>query len=108
MTVIRGQAVDLPSLRDFVDTLDNRKWHYIIGTYAGEDDYIYMNYAEDGQALPNKVLEFNLLDRTFSTASIPLNYIWGFDGWYAPGFLEAPFVYNSDYPVDGVCLMIQT
>ena len=97
----RGQAIDLPSMRDFVDTLDNRKWHYVTGTEAGEDDYVYMTYAENGQSVPNKILEICTLDNTFSTAGIPLNAIYGFDGFYAPESLIGPNVYDDDYAVDG-------
>lgn len=97
----RGQAVDLPRLRDFVDTFDNRKWHTIVGTYAGENDYVYMTYAEDGQEVPNKILEMNILDGTFSIAGIAMNYIYGFDGWYSPEWVAAANVYSDDYPVDG-------
>ena len=97
----RGQGVDMPRLRDFLDTLDNRKWHYMVGTYSGESDYIYVTYAEDGQDVPNKILEFNAIDNTFSTASIPMNYIYGFDGWYSPNWLAAANVYDDDYPEDG-------
>ena len=97
----RGQAIDLPKLRDFVDTFDNRKWHYITGTNSGESDYAYMTYAEDGQDVPNKILEINTLDQTFSTAGIPLNAIYGFDGFYSPEWLIAPNVYDDDYALDG-------
>lgn len=97
----RGKYVDLPQLRDLTDTFDNRKWHCINGTYSGESDYVYMLHAEDGQDVPNKVLEWNILDNTFSSAGIALNYIYGFNGFYQPNWLVAPHVFDDDYAADG-------
>ena len=97
----RGQAIDLPQLRDLVDTFDNRKWHCIQGCRAGEKNRIYMTYAEDGQNVPNKILEWSVPDNTFSSAGIAMNYIYGFDGFYQPNWLVAPHVYDDDYAADG-------
>jgi len=80
----RGSTADMPKLRDFIDTMNVAKHQFCHAARIYEDEYLYMTYAQSGQQYANRMLEFNLTEKSFSESDIAMNCVWGWDGYYAP------------------------
>lgn len=92
----RGSPADFPKMRDIIDTFNVAKHHYCYATRVHESPYVYMTYAQSGQQYPNRILEYNLLEQSFSESDIAMNVVWGWDGYFAPDSEDAATVYAGD------------
>lgn len=83
------QYLDLERVRDIVDDFDPSKIRFSTGHNVIEDQHIFYTYTNSGSSLPDRVLDYNILERSWAVHTVDAHCFGTFTDQEVPIWTEA-------------------
>jgi hypothetical protein len=91
------QYLDLQKVRDIVDVIDTSKIRLSTAHNAIQDQRILYTYTASGSSAPDRVLDYNILEKSWSVYTTVDAHCFGtFDDQAVPIWTDADDIYSSD------------
>ncbi len=90
------QYLDLQKVRDIVDGFDPSYIRFSTAHNSIQDQHIYYTYTAVGSSVPDRVLDYNVLEGSWSVYTVDAHCFGTFDNQAVPIWSETDDVYASD------------
>ncbi len=91
----RVQYLDLANVRDIVDDFDQSKLKYSTALHAVEDQHVYFTYTTLGESYPNRMLDYNVLEQSWSVHKYDVHVLGTFDNQDVPIWTDIDIAYTG-------------
>jgi len=91
----RADYLDLKNVRDIIDDFDTSKLKYTTGYYNKEDQHVYFTYTTSGESYPDRILDYNILEQSWSVNKYDVHCLGTFDGQEVPTWDDADLAYTG-------------
>ncbi len=83
------QYLDLEKVRDIVDDFDSSKIRFSVGHNVIQDQHIFFTYTSQGSSLPDRILDYNILERSWAVYTVDAHCFGTFTDQDVPIWTEA-------------------
>jgi hypothetical protein len=90
------QYLDLGKVRDVVDDFDTSKIRLSTAYNAIQEQHIYYTYTASGSSNPDRILDYNVIDRAWSVYTVDVQCFGTFDDQAVPIWTETDDIYVAD------------
>jgi hypothetical protein len=90
------QYLDLQNVRDIVDDFDTSKIRFSTAHNAIEDQHIFFTYTASGSSAPDRVLDYNIIEKSWSVYTLDAHCFGTFDDQAVPIWTDADDIYSAD------------
>jgi hypothetical protein len=101
----KTQYMDLAKVRDIVDDFDSSKIRLSTAHNAIQDQHILYTYTASGSSAPDRILDYNILERSWSVYTVDAHCFGTFDDQDVPIWTDADDVYTGS---DGALMSAMT
>ena len=92
----RVQSLDFAKVRDIVDDFDTAKIRWSTAHHVIQDQHILYTYTASGSSLPDRVLDYNYLEGSWSTYVVDAHCFGTFDDQASPVWTDTDDIYSAD------------
>ena len=88
--------MDLQKVRDIVDDFDSSKIRMSTAHNVIQDQHIFYTYTASGSSAPDRVLDYNVLEKSWSVYTLDAHCFGTYDDQATPIWTDTDDIYSSD------------
>ena len=90
------QYLDLGNVRDIVDDFDPSYIRWSTAHNVIQDQHIFYTYTASGSTTPDRVLDYNIIEKSWSVYTVDAHCFGTFDDQAVPVWTDADDIYSAD------------
>ena len=89
------QYIDLEKVRDIVDDFDSSKIRLSTAHNVIQDQHIFYTYTSSGSSTPDRILDYNILEKSWSVYTVDAHCFGTFNDQAVPIWTDADDIWSS-------------